>query len=144
MCAPALMSHPTPIRRPPEPSMIVKGPIQVPSPISGAPTTSACGLYGLCGMPSIVSSAIGLAASGDYVGDDFAEPFFDADLRAEAEHFGRTPRVGSAPRDEHIAWPELWLDVDTDGVDQQASEIGNRRLLAGADVADRFALLTLE
>ena len=44
MCTPELMSHPLPMVRPPEPSMTVKAPIQVPSPTVGVATTQACAL----------------------------------------------------------------------------------------------------
>src|SRR4051794_40301322 len=104
------MSQPAPMRSPPEPSMTVKAPIQVPSPISGSPMIHAWGLYGLGGRsPTVFPDEVGHA-------------LLDRDGRRPAEDLLGTLDVRGTAGHQHVALVELWLDVDADGADEDLGE----------------------
>src|SRR6476661_2272944 len=106
------MSQPRPTVRPPDPSITVKAPIQVPSPISGSPITHACGLYGFAGRADSSCWACGRCMASDDLGvDEFLHARLHVDRRLPAEHLAGAADVGGPARDEDLAGVELRLHV---------------------------------
>src|ERR671919_969801 len=96
------MSHPEPMRRPPDPSRCVNAPIHVPSPISGSPTIHACSLYAFGGSDAGTAwEDIHLPVS-EHLVDDLREPFLDADLGLPAQDIPGATDVSGAAGDNHI------------------------------------------
>src|SRR5512132_343032 len=129
------MSHPAPMRRPPDPSRCVNGPIHVPSPMSGAPTIHAFSLYALGGSDADTGSEdIGLPV-GAHLVDYLRESLFDADLRLPAENFAGATDVSGPAGHDHFTRPELGLGVRADRFDQESRQLRDRRLDARPDIA---------
>ena len=107
--------------RPPEPSITVKAPIQVPSPITGSPMTHACGLYGLAG--SAVSSCTRVRAGRDQVIRSRSRPVPSCRWPGRSSAPSPGPRgagdVGGPAGHEDVAGVELRLHVDAHGRDQR-------------------------
>src|SRR4249920_2185099 len=129
------MSHPAPMRRPPDPSRCVKGPIHVPSPMSGSPTIHACSLYAFGGNGAGTGSEDTGLPVGEHLVDYLRESLFDADLGLPAEHFAGATDVSGPAGHDHLTRPELGLGVRADRFDQESRQFRDRRLDTRPDIA---------
>src|SRR3972149_2203525 len=123
MCTPVLTSQPSPIVRPPDPSMTVNAPIQVPGPIFGLPTIQAWLLKALSG-----SSSCGflMSAIASNVPDEIGESLAQRDFGGPSEHLLGTRDIGLATADVGIPGFEHGLHIGTNDLDKKVSELGDR------------------